>query len=109
MVMPMTSKSSTTTTVKLFRAVHPGEVLREEMEARDISGNRLALALRVPSGRITQILNGKRSITAETAMRLGHYFGNGARFWLDLQTHHDLTVAENAHGKRIAAEVERAA
>lgn len=89
--------------------MRPGEILHEEMEARGISGNRLALALRVPSGRITQILNGKRGITAETAMRLGRYFGNGARFWLDLQTHHDLIVAETAHGKRIATEVERAA
>lgn len=105
----MTSKSSITTVVRFFRPVHPGEILRDEMDARGISGNRLALALRVPSGRITQILNGKRSITAETAMRLGRHFGNGARFWLDLQTHHDLTVAEKAYGKRIAAEVERAA
>ena len=105
----MKLKSSITTAVKFFRPVHPGEILREEIEARGIAGNRLALALRVPSGRITQILNGKRSVTAETAMRLGRYFGNDAHFWLDLQTQYDLAVAEAAHGKRITAEVERAA
>jgi len=63
------------------------------MEARGLSANKLALALRVPSGRITQILHGKRSITPETALRLGAYFGNIAQFWLTLQMRYDLTPA----------------
>jgi addiction module HigA family antidote len=63
---------------------HPGRLLKREMAARDLSANRLAIDLGVPSGRITDILNGRRSITADTAVRLGRYFGNNARFWLDL-------------------------
>jgi addiction module HigA family antidote len=65
--------------------VHPGRVLRRELAARGLSANRLALALRVPSGRITDILNGKRGISPETALRLGRFFGNSARFWLNLE------------------------
>jgi addiction module HigA family antidote len=75
------------------------------MEARQLSANRLALALRVPSGHITSLANGKRSITPETALRLARYFGNSAQFWLNLQTRYDLTVTEAAIGKKIAAEV----
>ena len=65
--------------------VHPGRVLKRELAARGLSANRLALALRVPSGRITDILNGKRGISPETALRLGRFFGNSARFWLNLE------------------------
>ena len=89
--------------------VHPGRILKREMVARHLSANRLALALRVPSGRITSILNGKRAISADTALRLSHYFGNSAQFWLNLQTRYDLAVVEQEHGARIAAEVEAAA
>ena len=89
--------------------VHPGRILRRELAARSMSANRLALALRVPSGRITSILNGKRAISADTALRLARHFGTSARFWLNLQTRYDLTVAERDHGARIAAEVDRAA
>ena len=67
-------------------AVHPGRLLKRELSARDLSANRLALDIGVPSGRITDILNGRRSITADTAVRLGRYFGNSAQFWLDLQS-----------------------
>ena len=74
-----------------------------------MSANRLALALRVPSGRITSILNGKRVISADTALRLARHLGTSAQFWLNLQTRHDLAVAERDHGARIAAEVDRAA
>lgn len=105
----MTSKSSTTIAARLFRPVHPGEILREELAARGLSANRVALALRVPSGRITQILNGKRGVTAETALRLGRYFGTGGPFWMDLQTQYDLGLAEREMGRRIKAEVQRAA
>lgn len=90
-------------------AVHPGRLLRRELSARGLSANRLALALRVPSGRITSILNGKRSITADTALRLARYFGNSPQFWLNLQTRYDLAVAERELGAKIAAEVHRAA
>jgi addiction module HigA family antidote len=89
--------------------VHPGRILRRELAARAMSGNRLALALRVPSGRITSILNGKRAVSADTALRLARHFGTSARFWLNLQTRYDLAVAERDHGARIAAEVDCAA
>ncbi len=85
--------------------VHPGRILKRELEARSLSANRLALALRLPSGRITDILNAKRGISPETALRLGRYFGNTARFWMNLQTNFELAVAERAVGDRIAAEV----
>ena len=90
-------------------AVHPGRILRRELVARDLSANQLALALRVPSGRITAILNGKRAISPETALRLARYFGNSPQFWMNLQTRYDLTVAEKELGDRIEAEVEHVA
>ena len=89
--------------------VHPGRIVRRELTARGLSANKLALALRVPSGRITSILNGKRAISPDTALRLARFFGNSAQFWMNLQTRYDLTVAERELGKRIDAEVERAA
>jgi addiction module HigA family antidote len=89
--------------------VHPGRVLRREIEARGLSANALALALRTPSGRITDILNGKRGISPETAMRLGRYFGNSARFWLNLQMAYELAVAERDLGALITVEVAPAA
>jgi len=92
-----------------MRPIHPGRILRREIEARRLSANALALALRTPSGRVTDILNGKRGVSPETAMRLGRYFGNSARFWLNLQTAYELGVAEAALGDRIASEVTPAA
>ena len=89
--------------------VHPGRVLKRELAARNLSANNLALALRVPSGRITSILNGKRAISPDTALRLARYFGNSARFWMNLQMRYDLTVTERELGERIEAEVEHAA
>lgn len=88
--------------------IHPGRILKRELAERDLSANKLALALRVPSGRITSILNGKRSISPDTALRLARYFGNSAQFWMNLQTRYDLTVAERDLGKRIEAEVDAA-
>jgi antitoxin HigA-1 len=88
--------------------VHPGRLLKLEMEARELSANALARALRVPPGRIIEIVNGKRAVSAETAIRLGRYFGNGGRFWLALQARYDLTIAERKAGARIAREVEAA-
>jgi addiction module HigA family antidote len=86
-------------------AVHPGRILRRELEARELSANRLALALRLPSGRITDILNGKRGVSPETALRLARYFGNSARFWMSLQSNFELATAEKALGERVIAEV----
>jgi len=64
--------------------VHPGRLLKRELAARKLSAIRLSRDIDVPSGRVTDILNGRRSITADTAVRLGRYFGNGAQFWLGL-------------------------
>jgi antitoxin HigA-1 len=86
-------------------AAHPGRLLKRELKARELSANRLALDLAVPSGRITDILNGRRSITADTAVRLGRYFGNRAQFWLDLQSQYDIAVIEREHGAEIARRV----
>lgn len=89
-------------------AIHPGRILKRELVARGLSANRLALALRVPSGRITEILNGKRAISPETALRLAHFFGTSAEFWVNLQSHYDLALAEKEFGAKIAAEVRHA-
>src|SRR6266568_5062963 len=86
-------------------AAHPGRLLRRELRARELSANRLALDLGVPSGRITDILNGRRSITADTAVRLGRYFGNRAQFWLDLQSQYDIAVIERERGTEIVRRV----
>ena len=84
---------------------HPGRFLKRELEARGLSANRLALDLGVPSGRITDILNGRRGITADTAVRLGRYFGNRPQFWLDLQSQYDIALVERDRGEEIARRV----
>lgn len=84
---------------------HPGRLLKRELLSRGLSANRLALDLGVPSGRITDIVNGRRSITADTAVRLGRYFGNDARFWLDLQSQYDIALIERERGEEIARRV----
>lgn len=79
---------------KLLDPIHPGEILLEEfMKPIGISINRLARDIAVPPGRISQIVNGKRSITADTALRLGKYFGVSPEIWLDLQSDYDLRIA----------------
>ena len=85
--------------------VHPGRLLKREMGARKLSANRLSLDIGVPSGRITDILNGRRAITADTAVRLGRYFGNSPQFWLDLQGQYDIGVVEREKGAEIAKRV----
>jgi len=85
--------------------VHPGRLLKRELAARKFSANRLALDIGVPSGRITDIINGRRGITADTAVRLGRYFGNRAQFWLDLQSQHDIATIERDKGSEIARRV----
>jgi addiction module HigA family antidote len=93
----------------MMMPVHPGRLLKRELIARDLSANSLALALRVPSGRITAILNGTRGVSPDTALRLARYFGNSARFWANLQTAYDLATAERESGERISVEVAPAA
>ena len=75
------------------------------MTARNLSANRLALDIGVPSGRVTDILNARRGITADTAVRLGRYFGNSAQFWLDLQGQYDIGVLEREKEAEIARRV----
>ena len=86
-------------------AIHPGRLLRRELEARKLSANRLAIDLGVPSGRITGILNGRRTITADTALRLARYFGNSAQFWLDLQSQYEIATTEREIGAEIIKRV----
>lgn len=86
--------------------VHPGAVLRHDfLEPLGLTAHALALALRVPTNRITTILAGERAVTAETALRLARHLGTGAGFWLNLQKAYELEVAERAAGARIRAEV----
>jgi addiction module HigA family antidote len=88
--------------------VPPGRTLASELKARGRTANALALKLRVPSNRLTEIVRGERAITAETALRLGRYFGTGAAFWMNLQANYDLALAERELGDRINREVEAA-
>lgn len=78
---------------KKLAPLHPGEILKDEMEERGLSANALARALRVPPNRISAIVNGQRSITADTAHRLARYFGTSPQMWMNLQMDHDLEVA----------------
>ncbi len=90
-----------------LRPVHPGEVLLEEfLKPMGLSQNRLALGISVPPRRINEIVLGKRSITAGTALRLARYFGNSPQFWLGLQKDYDLDIAEDILGDRLKLEVQ---
>ena len=82
-------------------AIHPGEHLAEELKALNMSAAALARQIKVPTNRITEILNGQRAITGDTALRLGHFFGTSAQFWLNLQSLYDLRLAEQKAGKSI--------
>jgi antitoxin HigA-1 len=91
---------------KKQKPVHPGEILSEEfMKPLELSQNKLAQELCVPVTRVGEIVNGRRSVTAETALRLARYFKNEASFWMNLQVHYDLEAAEHEGGVRIAREV----
>ena len=112
--MPMKSKSSTTTKKraarkslpKLVPPIHPGEVLLEEfLRPLQISQYRLALATRVPARRINEIVHGMRGVSADTALRLGIFFGTTPEFWMNLQAHYDLERAKDEAEARIAREV----
>src|SRR5206468_9754760 len=100
------SRSSIITEDAAMIPIHPGRILRRELRARQLSASALARALRVPSGRVVDILNGKRSISAETALRLGRYFGNDPQFWMNLRAQYELAVAERELGRRVAKEVD---
>jgi addiction module HigA family antidote len=82
--------------------IHPGEILADEIKELGISASELARILHVPTNRITEIINGRRGITAETALRLGQYFGTGAEFWINLQKNYELKLAEQKIGKIVA-------
>lgn len=91
---------------KKLAPIHPGEILREDfLNPLHLSANRLALDLHVPVTRITDILRGRRAITADTALRLGRYFGTSVEFWLNLQRDYDLEVAEDILREKINREV----
>lgn len=84
-------------------AIHPGDQLAEELRALEISAAELARQLRVPTNRVTAILNGQRAITGDTALRLGHFFGTSPEFWLNLQSLYELRLAEHRAGRAIRA------
>jgi len=83
--------------------IHPGELLKDELQEINVSLNELARALRVPMNRISAIVNAKRAITVDTAMRLARYFGTTPQYWLNLQVAYDLEVA----GQRIQPQIEK--
>lgn len=81
--------------------IHPGEVLAEELEALGVSPTELSRQIRVPANRISQIINGKRAITGDTALRLAHWFGSSPQFWMNLQALYDVRLAEQQAGMEI--------
>ena len=89
-----------------MRPIHPGEVLKDELAEIGMSANAFAQALHVPANRITAILNGSRSITADTALRISQFFGTTPEFWLNLQTHFDLDQVADRIGDRLDREVQ---
>jgi addiction module HigA family antidote len=82
-------------------AIHPGEHLSEELRTLSMSAAELARKINVPTNRVTQILNGERSITGDTALRLAHFFGTSPQFWLNLQSLYELRLAQQKIGKAI--------
>ncbi len=88
-----------------MRPVHPGEILREEMEELGLNANAMAKAMAVPANRVSAILKGQRGVTADTALRLARFFGTTPQVWMNLQKTYELRVAENESGKAIAKNV----
>ena len=84
-------------------AIHPGEILKEELAEANINAAELARQLKVPHNRFAQIIQGRRSITGDTALRLAHWFGTSAQFWLNLQAQYDLRNAQEALGDDLAS------
>lgn len=83
------------------RAVHPGEILKDELEAAGVTPTEFARQIDVPPNRVSQIIAGKRAITGDTALRFGHWFGTDPQFWLTLQTQHELALAAQETGDAI--------
>ena len=83
-------------------AIHPGEILADELNELQVTPTELARQIAVPANRISQIIQGKRAITGDTALRLGHWFQTSPQFWLNLQTAHDLRVASDTIGRKVA-------
>jgi addiction module HigA family antidote len=96
---------SLTTTERSRIVIHPGDVLSDTLTEAGLSANAAALAMAIPANRLTAIINKRRSVTAETALRLGRFFGTSAKLWMNLQARHDLQVAEAELGERISSEV----
>jgi antitoxin HigA-1 len=88
-------------------AIHPGEILADELQELGISAAELARTLHVPTNRVTQILNGQRGITADTALRLGQWFGTGPELWLNLQKSYELRLAQQQAGAEIQRTIQR--
>lgn len=86
-------------------AIHPGEVLKEELDERKMSASALARQMAVPPNRIAQLLAGKRAVTSDTALRLAHCFGTSPLFWMNLQSQHDLSLVRQQRGYEIAQQV----
>ncbi len=86
--------------------VHPGRYLKELLDEMAVSQYRLAHDIGVPAMRISHVVHGKRPVTAELALRLGRYFGQNARYWLNLQSRYDMDVAEDELGERVVQEVQ---
>ena len=84
-----------------MRAVHPGHVLKDELEELGVTPTEFARQIEVPPNRVSQIIGGKRSITGDTALRLGHWFGTDPQFWLNLQSQFDLAQADKETGETI--------
>lgn len=87
--------------IVLRRAVHPGRILKEELAGIGVTPTEFARQIDVPANRVSQIINARRSITGDTALRLGHWFGVEPEFWLNLQAHFDLVCADRARGDTI--------
>lgn len=88
-----------------MRPIHPGEILKDELSELDLSATAFARRISVPVNRVTSILNGTRSITANTALRLACFFGTSAEFWLNLQSSYDLKITLQKEGKQIKKQV----
>lgn len=86
--------------------VHPGRLLKHELEEAGLSANAAALALRIPANRVTEIIKGKRAVSADTALRLGRFFGTSAQMWMNLQSQYELQSAEDALAAKIEREIE---
>jgi addiction module HigA family antidote len=91
---------------KRLSPIHPGRPLKMVLDDAHLSANAVALAMRIPPNRLTEIINGKRSISADTAMRLGRYFGTSAQMWMNMQSQYELELAEAELSERIDSEVQ---